>query len=152
MRYESGSAEGNDPVHASPPRRDGTDRTNDVGSAGVRRDAQHPGSRKRVEAAAPAHEPGGRVERTHDVGGKPQLGRQRFDGTAARRERLRAGIDLDAGDADRRELTAHAVGCFDHGHGDAGASEIPRDDQARHPRPDHDDAPRLGGRNGGRLR
>ena len=63
-----------------------------------------------------------------------------------------AGVDLDAGDADRCELAAHPVGCLDHRDGDAGASEIARDDQPGHPRADHDDARRLCERIGGRLR
>ena len=97
-------------------------------------------------------EPGRRFERADDVGGEAELARQRFDGSPARRERFRAGVDLDAGDTDRCELAAHPVGSFDHGDGDAGASEIARDDQTRHPRTDHDDARRLFARIGGRLR
>ena len=99
-----------------------------------------------------AHEPGRRFERTDDVGSEPELVRQHFDGSPARGERFRPGVDLDAGDADRCKLAAHAVGCLDHRDGDAGTREIARDDQPGHPRADHDDACRLCERIGGRLR
>ena len=54
--------------------------------------------------------------RGHDVAGESELGREVDDGSAARRERLGRGIQLEPGDADRRDLTAEAIGGLEDRH------------------------------------